>query len=86
MPSHQIEGSIVRLHSDGFTGTIRGDDGVRYFMVAKNFARYGPNAGIAFRQLRPTMRVRFTPAQSDRAKDDPRALEIVVTDLEMDGI
>jgi hypothetical protein len=85
-PTPRIEGSIERLHADGCTGTIMGDDGRRYFMAWKNFARYGPHTAIPFRQLRVTMRVEFVPVESDRARDDPRALEIKVTDIEMDGI
>lgn len=83
MTSPYIEGTIERLHQDGLTGTIMGDGGRRYFMVWKNFDSY---SGIKWKQVRTTMRVRFLPAESDRARDDPRALEIRVTDIEMDGI
>lgn len=81
-----MEGMIERLHGDGCTGTIAGDDGRRYFMHIRNFSHYGPGTGMKYHQLRATMRVAFTPAESDRARDDPRAIEIKVTDLEMDGI
>lgn len=81
-----ITGTIDRLHADGCTGRILGDDQRYYFMIWKNFARFGPLSGTKFSELRVGMRVRFIGAESGRAKDDPRAIEISVIALEQDGI
>jgi hypothetical protein len=81
----QLSGTIERLHANGHTGSIMSDDGQRYFFPRQNLARFGW-LPVTWDQIRVGMRCRFTPAVSDRAKDDPRALEVVITDQELDGI
>jgi hypothetical protein len=55
---------------------VQGDDGRRYFAFRKSLEAFG----VSFDDLKVTMRVVFTPAESDRRRDDPRAIEIKVVD------
>jgi hypothetical protein len=69
-----MTGHIERIHEHTFV--IRGDDGLAYFAYRASLDSFG----VQFADLRPTMRVRFTPAESGRTKDDPRAVDVMVTD------
>lgn len=77
-----MTGTIGALHDDGLTGSILGDDGRRYFLVWKNMQQLSP---LGFADLRVGDRVTFTPVESDRARDDPRAIEVRAEGARLDG-
>lgn len=81
-----VTGTIRYKHPNGYSATIDGDDGRRYFLAWKNMQQHAGVHAATWAQVRPTMRVRFLPAESDRAKDDPVALECVVIEDVLDGI
>lgn len=80
----RIYGTLTRLNDDRYSAFIQGDDGREYFLAKPNMASYGTR--VLWRDLRVSMRVSFIPAESDRRRDKPVALECRVTDLEMDDI
>lgn len=70
-----MTGTIDRLHTGGHTGSIQGDDGRRYYLYRTNLATLQP---YGWEDLRVGWRVAFSPAESGRTKDDPRAIEVDV--------
>lgn len=86
MADSTLTGTIARIHPNGFSATILGDDGRHYFLPWKNLAKFGGVGAAKWSDVRATMRVRFTPAESDRAKDDPVAIMVTVIDDVLDGI
>ena len=74
-------GTIERI--DPWSFIIRGQDGRRYFAYYRALDTFG----VAFEDLKLTMPVSFTPAASDRLKDDDRAIMVRVTGAPMvDGV
>lgn len=69
-----MSGLIVKL--DQHTFVVAGDDGRRYFA----YRRHLDSFGLQFADLKISMRVIFTPVESFRSRDDPRAIEIRVID------
>jgi hypothetical protein len=76
-----MTGTIERLDAHSFI--IRGADNRRYFC----YRRHLDSFGVQFDDLKLTMPVSFTPIESDRQRDDPRAIEVHVTGAPLvDGV
>lgn len=79
MPADRLRGTIERVHTH--TCTILGDDGRRYFAYRNNFDTFD----LPWHLVRVSMGVTFLPIESDRKRDDPRAIEIRIVSGPMDG-
>lgn len=78
-----MTGVIKYLHDGGHTGVIRGADGLDYFLYRSNVQQFSP---VPWRQARVGQRCEFTPVESDRAKDDDRAIEVRIFVEPPDGV
>lgn len=74
----RLRGTIERKHDH--TCTILGDDGRRYFAYRANFDTFD----LPWHLVRVSMGVTFLGVESDRAKDDPRAIEIRIVSGPLD--
>ena len=80
--NNRITGTI--RYKDPHSCIIEDDFGGKYFAYRLNFdsLQSGP-----WEDVRPGMGVSFLPVGSDRAKDDPRAIEVRITERAvLDGI
>jgi hypothetical protein len=79
-----MTGTVERLHDNGHTGSIHGDDDHRYYLYRGNLQRLQAHT---WEDVRVGTRVSFGIAESGHARDQPRAIEVLIDDAApLDGV